>query len=330
MVKQNNKRNTRKKQNIRKKKYTKKRIFELPKLVEDNKPNCAPLVNGNTPVEGSCLTNDALLLLKETYNKKYPNSQIRSTETNDIWSDMKLRMSNCTKEDCWLNIINDTNLQTKLQKYLFRPKKTERMTIKKRAWLSTSNIRDVLQQYEFKYPRFKLIGPTAIDFDFKPSSYGGSCVSNDLCLFQISKHIEEGKTKFGMVFNLDKHTGPGTHWVSLFLDLQDNFIFYFDSNGDDEHDTPKEIKKLVTRIKKQCNELEQPIKLKAYFNTFEHQLVDGECGMYCLFFIITMLTNEVENKSFSNLTEKINLFLKQRISDDYMSKLRNIYFNELS
>tara|TARA_R110002096_G_scaffold26246_9_gene81255 strand:+ start:2320 stop:3312 length:993 start_codon:yes stop_codon:yes gene_type:complete len=305
----------------------KNKTFKLPTIEINENSKCAPLVDGKTPVKGSCLTMDSLLLLKESYNKQYQNSKILSVEPVQIWNDMKLRMKNCTKEDCWLNVLTDSKLQTKLNKYLFRPKKSERMSSRKRGWLSSRDIRDVLQQYEHTYPTFKLLGPTAIDFDFKPSAYGGSCVDDELCLFQISKHIEEGKTKFGMVFNLDKHTGPGTHWTSLFLDIQDKFIFYFDSNADD---TPNEIKTLIQRIKQQCMKLSQPIKLKTYFNGLEHQLVDGECGIYALFFNITMLTNKVGTEYFSNPLEKINLFLKQRISDDYMSSFRNIYFNDIS
>jgi hypothetical protein len=33
----------------------------------------------------------------------------------------------------------------------------------------------------------------------------------------------------GFTINLDNHNESGSHWVSMFLDLDDKIIFYFDS-----------------------------------------------------------------------------------------------------
>ena len=37
---------------------------------------------------------------------------------------------------------------------------------------------------------------------------------------------KEGKTKIGMVVNLDKHNKSGSHWVSLFIDLNNDQIYF--------------------------------------------------------------------------------------------------------
>ena len=35
--------------------------------------------------------------------------------------------------------------------------------------------------------------------------------------------------QIGIVFNLDKHDQEGSHWVSMFIDLKRDGIYYFDS-----------------------------------------------------------------------------------------------------
>ena len=43
--------------------------------------------------------------------------------------------------------------------------------------------------------------------------------------------VTEGKTKLGLVINLDTHDKSGSHWVALYIDLKQNQIYYFDSIG---------------------------------------------------------------------------------------------------
>ena len=59
----------------------------------------------------------------------------------------------------------------------------------------------------------------------------------------------------------------------------------------------------------------------------EHQYENNECGMYSLYFIITMLTNKTEKKIFKNYMEKIDFFKNKRIPDKYMHRYRKKYFN---
>jgi cell division protease FtsH len=71
-----------------------------------------------------------------------------------------------------------------------------------------------------------------------------------------------------------------------------------------------EVEKLIKRLKEQ-------IELKELNNqTVQHQKGNTECGMYVLFFIISML----EGKSPTYFNKKI-------ISDEEVFKFRNIYFN---
>jgi hypothetical protein len=125
------------------------------------------------------------------------------------------------------------------------------------------------------------------------------------------------------VFNLDEHDEPGSHWVSLFIDLDDHFAFYLDSAGDP---VPNEIKQLVERIRDQCSQIGKEITF--YENSpMQHQYGNTECGVYSLFFIITMLTGEADLHKFPDVDSKIKFFQKKRIPDKYISKFRELYFN---
>jgi hypothetical protein len=83
---------------------------------------------------------------------------------------------------------------------------------------------------------------------------------------------------------------------------------------------PDEVKKLTEKVTKQC--LDAGIVLKKMDNMkVRHQYGKSECGMYCLYFIITLL--EETNKPEKFLNKKI------RIPDKEMEKYRDIYFNKV-
>lgn len=292
------------------------------KLPKDNKLNCNPNIKGGV-IRGSCLPINVLNLLKKSYNDTNPDNEILSETPRNIWKELKKRLRTCVKEDCWLDVISDEIYREKIEKYLFVPRPLLPVEWKSNpnAWLSNLDIDDVLSEYEKSYPYFKAIKTATIDFD-------EICYVDDLCKLKNKKQlinlINSGKKKIGVVFNLDKMSEDGSHWVSLFIDLQDNFLFYFDSNGDK---IPKEIKSFIDRIKGFCSQLENPIELQEYNNyKVQHQLENSECGMYSLFFIITMLTGKMNNLPFNSIDDKIQLFREPRIPDNYVNEFRKIYF----
>ena len=287
------------------------------------KINCSPSVAGKTPNKNTCFTPIILNRIKIEYNKDHTQDQIHSTNANEIWYELHNKLTSCPKEDCWLKQIDDVNLRNKINKYIFVPKRPPDWEKDPNEWLTNIDIFDVLSQYEEAYSEFEFIGPSFIDFDVMVRD--NACVTPELCNFSLKNYILKKKFKIGITFNLDKHTQGGSHWVSMFIDIKDKFIFYFDSGG--TLSIPKEMKVLVDRIIDQGKQLNPPIKFKFYENyPLEHQMGDTECGMYSIFFIITMLTNKVEDKIF-NYRQKINLFKKKRIPDKYVEKYRNIYFN---
>jgi len=286
--------------------------------------NCSPIVD-NTPVKGSCFNKDVLQILKKAYNKHNKEMPIIVSNPVQIWKQLQKRLRTCNKEDCWLNEIDDKSLSKKLDEFIFSPDHPDDWNKNPHEWLSNFDIFDVLRQYMTKYRNFFATQPSPIDFDLKPTYMAGNCVSDELCNFNLEKHIKSGKTKFGIVFNISPHTSGGSHWVCLYIDTDDEFMFYMDSAGSKVR---KQIKAFADRITEQGLAMNPPIKLHYYENCpLEHQMGSTECGMFCLYFIITMLSGKAEHKTFSNYVDKIKFFKDKRIPDSYVFKFRKIYFN---
>jgi hypothetical protein len=74
----------------------------------------------------------------------------------------------------------------------------------------------------------------------------------------MENEIKRGKNKFGIVLNLDVHTGKGNHWVAIFIDIKKKFIFYFESTGSE---IPIEVTNFNKRIIDQCAKLNIHLKL---------------------------------------------------------------------
>jgi len=289
------------------------------------KMNCSPMVKNKTISQLSCFTNKTLEHIKKSYNKHHSGNPIDTTNPQDTWNELKSRLNKCNKEDCWLKEISNEKIREKIDKYIFAPDHPPEWKKDYTEWLSNFDIFDVLHQYEETYKFFKFIGPTPIDFDSRPTDMNGKCVWEELCKLSLAEQKEEGITKIGISFNLDKHDDDGSHWISLFVDLKDEFMFFMDSAGEKP---PPEVSKLVERIKKQGQELSPPINFKYYENhPLEHQMKNTECGMYSIYFLITMVTGHNEIKKFSNYRDKINFFKKRRIPDKYVNQFRKIYFN---
>jgi len=292
--------------------------------------NCSPAVNGKSVSENSCLTPDILLKIKNKYNEDHPDKMIISKDPRVIWTDLNTRLSaeGCKKEDCWLKELDDDNLRKNIEKHIFAPDMPPEWKSNPDEWLSNFDIENVLRQYEETYPDFKFMGPTTMDFDTRLKDKDGQCVEEELCKFHLKTDIAKGFKKFACVVNLDKHWQSGSHWVSLFVDTDAKIIIYFDSAG--AYRTPKEIVALVERIQKQGKELDQPIDLVFHTNgNLHHQTGNTECGMYAIFFVITMLTGKTPFHKDKVLTiqEKLDLFLKQRIPDEVIFDYRDLYFN---
>ena len=291
------------------------------------KEACSPYAKSKNSIKGSCFTDGNLVDLKNTFNRKHPEDSIQTEDPVQIWTELAEKTREeyqCNKESCWVNHLADSTNKTKLKSLLFAPPQPSEWKKNPITWLSNFDILHVLKQYEQTYPQFFFIGPSPIDYNYK--EYGGRCVCPNLCQFDLQKQYSAGKRKIGVIFNLDPHHKSGSHWVSLFIDLEDQFVFYFDSTSDP---IPKLINGFATNVIHQGRNMNPVMDLAFHQNNkIEHQKKNTECGMYSLFFIITMLIREKNGRKL-NKDDLFTLFKGgKRIPDDKMQKLRGVFFNK--
>jgi len=250
------------------------------------------------------------------WNARHPDKPIKTNDPKNIWKNLKDYFINiCNKESCWVRQLVKNNI--KLEKELlesFAPKSPYEWKKNPNEWLSSLDILAVMNQYEKKYKCFEFMGPSPIDFDHH--NINNQCVWEELCSFNLNELMKNGKRKIGIIFNTDPHYKSGSHWISLFININKKEIFFFDSVGTK---IPKEIMNLVNKIKQQGSQLKKPINFIFDQNyPKEHQFSSTECGLYSLYFIISMLEDKIDG----------NYLKTHTISDKSMQDLRKIYFNE--
>jgi hypothetical protein len=300
-----------------KKKYSKKakrgktaKTVKKHSIKKFKKEVCSPKTKEDE-LGFTCYTSNALKSLKNAWNKRHPTSKIYEETPREIWEKLKHFMRyTCAKESCWLkHECLKKDIDKSLIKELFAPSAPVEWKKNPREWLNTLDIHNVLRQWEKKYKSFRFLGASPIDYDEELSE--GECVWEDLCKFQLKEELKDGIKKIGVIFNLDKHTDDGSHWVAVFIDTTKKDIYFFDSYGDR---APSRIYKFCKDVKEQAKKLGEKYKIKQC--TKQHQYNNGECGMYCLYFIINLLTGG-DFKTFNTV----------KIPDTKMFELRKKYFN---
>jgi hypothetical protein len=282
--------------------------------VDNRDKRCAPHISFEN---GSCIKLHLLIEMANAYNKEnseqikmYANYEMVNPAKYKkyLLKSIKSKLSNkCTTQKCWTEqtFISSMkkNLKDELQKYTLRPEGPSG----KNEWLNTSHINNTLKQYELKYPDFKFVGAVPMDFDSLPET--GVPTLNYKTL------QESGKTKIGIIFNLDESWKSGSHWVALYADIKKNEIYYFDSYGI----VPEpRVRKLIRRIAKHCEQqCGGGVKnIKTDYNKIRHQYDNSECGVYSINFILRMLRGD----SFEEIS-------KSKIPDKTVNKCRTVYFN---
>lgn len=191
-----------------------------------------------------------------------------------------------------------------------------------------------MKQHHQAFPEFHFFGPVPIDFN-EPDVCRRS--GDNLCNFNLRRELKQGKTKFGFIFNLDFEKGPGTHWVSMYYDAnpKEPLLFYFDSGG--KNNTPNDrfvhidtlAKSIIYQAKQIPSHKFNPPVLE--YNTTRHQSGNTECGVYSLFFIVTMLTRKLDFTKPELLSndELRTLFHGKDgiITDEQMKHFRRVFFS---
>lgn len=215
------------------------------------------------------------------------------TKKYDLWKAIHKKLKSlCKKEHCWveldfINNIKDNDLRNKLRYFTFKPTGTKSES----DWLNTFHINEILQQYEVNYTDFKFIGAVPADFHR---------ISHQNYNSMINKY-----NKIGIVFNTDKHTEPGQHWTSCFIDNEKKTVEYFDSLGNLPN---KYIREFINRFSKKRS-------YTLTINNIPHQKNSALCGIYSCYFIIQRL----KGKTFNEINANI-------ITDKFIAKRRKEYF----
>ena len=261
----------------------------------------------------TCYSEDDLYKLRNLWNVRHSDAQIKSNDLKTIWTLLQKNLQNvCSKESCWLNQKFVDDKSSKDLTSSFAPMAPASWKRKPNEWLSSTDILKVMKQYEKAYKCFEFMGPSPIDYDTKQMY--GECVWQELCEFNLQEQINKGKTKIGVSFNLDPHDRGGSHWVSMFINIKKKTIFYFDSAGEK---SPPQIMKFANTIITQGKSLGMNFTFDQN-HPVEHQYGNTECGIYSLFFIVHMLEDKITSH-----------YLKTHIlKDKYMEKFRKVYFNQ--
>ena len=275
---------------------------------------CSPKNKGNVNVP-TCYSKSELVKIATSYNKEHPDKIKLNLNKLELWKELKQKnFDKChNNEFCWLK-QNYMKINEGLSKN-FRPLKPKEWNNEPNKWLNTYDILNVMKQYEEKHKNFKMIGVFPIDFRTKIE---GTCVSPIMCKLNIKNLVENKKTKLGFVFNLDKHYQSGSHWTSMFINLNKtskNFgAYYYDSVG---NKPPREITDFIKTLKKQSKKyFNKDIPFK--YNKIQHQSGGTECGMFSLYYLDRSLKN-VSFNSFIN---------KKGLDDNYVFKLREQYYTK--
>jgi hypothetical protein len=281
------------------------------------KNHCSPKTSKSNV---SCLDDKLLLKIADILNQ-YNGTNITENKCKNTLhkqiSEKMSEISDCKSEKCWSSIheiIRHLSPEELSRfKESFKPNMPEKWKTNPTEWLSTSDIEKCLKQYEESNKGFKCYGALPMDFALKRNN---SCVSGDLCNIDIKKHMDNGEHSISSVFNLDDHDEPGSHWVSVYMDLNGRnrgipSMYYFDSMADKP---TKEIKELYNNVKTQYKNATDK-ELDFLYNDIRHQKKNTECGVYSIHFITTMLQGI-----------DFNEYIKEIKSDDFMNKFREFYF----
>lgn len=276
-------------------------------------------INNKNKLSFSCFTEEDIYELVSIYNDLFVkkgynvinilNKKNKERKLKDIYDDLKNNLikinKNNEKEFCWLK-IKEFKRRFVNRENLFVPKmpvewcndiKLWRISRIDAPWLSNFDIDGIVEQYENKYPSFKFLGSTPIDF--RKKKYDRCILSifrNDKSSTKWLKNNDHkthcdynpfgypGKDIFGIVFNTDTHDSSGKHWMSLYINVKKKCILFFDSAVTYSQLHP-EIEAFIKNIKNQYKNTKFTFK----YNKVQHQQSNSECGMYSIYFILTML-----------------------------------------
>lgn len=263
----------------------------------------------------SCYTIEELEKIAKEYSVSLADLPDRKIDINaykrDLWkriySTVKEKRK-CTHEVCWVRAPSRAadgatkSVPIDVDK-IFRPV----MPRGKKQWLSNFDIDDIMAQYEDFYEDYAWLGSTPIDFKVWKGSRLAELKMGDL--------YKNGKRRYGLIINLDKHNQSGSHWVAVYINLCDcdkpYSVEYYDSVG---KPPKKEILTYMNEVRLNAF-MNLGLNTVLRINKLQAQYKDTECGVYATHFIVSRL----QGTSFDD-------YAKLKISDDTMNSFRKLFF----
>ena len=279
----------------------------MPYKYKITKSPCAPKIDEKGDFK-TCYSKESLIKIVEELKKRNNLTfNIKNKSKRHLWDFIQTQFKDtcASKEQCWKNREEVKQLKDpKINRYTFKPDFPKEWNTNKSTWLNTYDILKVMKQYEQKHPDFKFMGVVPSDCPTK--------IHCELSNMDIQKMKKANINKIGLIYNLDVSSGPGTHWVAMFIDNKNNEINYYDSYGS----MPiKLIHTFIQKLKK--NYESNNYKTVTIYNDKRHQYGGSECGMYSMNFILERL-NGVSMYDIS----------KRKITDKDMNNLRDFLYSK--
>lgn len=195
-------------------------------------------------------------------------------------------------------------------------------------WLDNVNIDETLQAWAREFPDFYPYDFCMMDFAKRNGSLKRIPLSRVLSGAVVKlgyghDPIERKCKRMACVLNTDVSTGPGKHWVCVFVDCSGPEVWtieYFNSSGNN----PTE--EVTAWIESARRDLREYLKRHQMHRTIavvnynqRHQESKSECGVFCLFYIRMRLMG-TPTEAFEN----------KKISDDDMVAFRKHLFSRVS
>lgn len=271
----------------------------------------------------TCFTIEQLMEMASAYNRYLAKQKLQNAMTTDIpfinikpdkkylLRELKKRFDKicgineiCLTKQSFMNEIVK-EMREELENDTFRPEGPKAA----HEWLSTFDINNFMKQYQKIYPDFIFFGAVPLN-----------CEQLSFCsLFKIDfdKYRKQKINYLGIIFNLDRYGEPGSHWVTVFIDMKNGEINFCDSTGK----PPRED--ILTFINKFLDYYQNIDGKKAIYkyNKIAYQMDNSECGIYASNFIIRRLAGEsfdsiVNNYlSFKDINSCRNAYFRNAISD---------------
>jgi hypothetical protein len=276
---------------------------------------CAP---GTDSSHGSCYSQTTLKRFAKALKNEYGTAIDINQDPSSIVQQLKNSplSKECNSEICWARskVAREQGLTSEMMNHL-RPMMPKEWLKERYTWLNNHDIEKVMRQYHNSVPDFHFLGIHSGDFNvIYPGS--SSCISPDMCALNVVDMWQKGIRQMGAIFNLDLHSGPGTHWVSLYINMDPSnvkqySICYYDSNG---VKPPETIERFMHDVQRHLYELHRKLAPLQYMK-INHQYENSECGMFSIYCLIRLLSGY----TFEDVVQS-------KKYDDYVNELRTVLF----